>query len=95
MDQSSVPHQSIQQLMPNLLSKINNSEVIKSKLFQINFRTSGIKVLATLIYHKSLQEEWVLAAKNIQDSIENLFIIGRSKKQKVLISEEDFEMVCS
>ena len=95
MDQSSIPHQSIQQLMPNLLSKINNSEVIKSKLFQINFRTSGIKVLATLIYHKPLQEEWVLAAKNIQDSIENLFIIGRSKKQKVLIREEDFEVVCS
>jgi tRNA (uracil-5-)-methyltransferase len=95
MEQSSIPHPSIQQLMPNLLSKINNSEVLQKKLFQINFRTSGIKILATLIYHKSLQEEWVLAAKDIQDSIENLSIIGRSKKQKVLIGAEDLEVECN
>ena len=95
MDQSSIPHPSIQQLMPNLLSKINESEIIKKKLFQVNFRTSGIKILATLIYHKPLQEEWVLAAKDIQDSIENLSIIGRSKKQKVLIGAEDLEVLSS
>ena len=95
MDKSSIPHPCIQELMPNLLSKINNSELMQKKLFQINFRTSGIKVLATLIYHKSLQEEWIQAAKAIQDSIENLSIIGRSKKQKVLIGAEDLEVLSS
>jgi len=95
MDKSSIPHPSIQQLMPNLLSKINNSEPMQKKLFQINFRTSGTKVLATLIYHKPLQEDWILAAKDIQHSIENLSIIGRSKKQKVLIAEEDLEVICN
>ena len=95
MDKSSIPHPCIQKLMPNLLSKINNSELMQKKLFQINFRTSGIKVLATLIYHKSLQEEWIQAAKAIQDSIENLSIIGRSKKQKVLIGAEDLEVLSS
>ena len=95
MDQSSIPHPSIQQLMPNLLSKINKSEIIKKKLFQVNFRTSGTKVLATLIYHKPLEEEWIQAAKNIQDSLANISIIGRSKKQKVIIDEEDLELLCN
>lgn len=95
MEKSSIPHPCIQKLMPNLLSKINNSELMQKKLFQINFRTSGLKVLATLIYHKSLQEEWIQAAKAIQDSIENLSIIGRSKKQKVLIGAEDLEVLSS
>ena len=95
MDQSSIPHPSIQQLMPNLLSKINESEIIKKKLFQVNFRTSGTKVLATLIYHKPLEEEWIQAAKAIQDSLANISIIGRSKKQKVIIGEEDLELLCN
>ena len=95
MDQSSIPHPSIQQLMPNLLSKINKSEIIKKKLFQVNFRTSGTKVLATLIYHKPIEEDWIQAAKNIQDSLLNISIIGRSKKQKVIIGEEDLELLCN
>ena len=95
MDQSSIPHPSIQQLMPNLLSKINKSEIIKKKLFQVNFRTSGTKVLATLIYHKPLEEDWIQAAKNIQDSLLNISITGRSKKQKVIIGEEDLELLCN
>ena len=95
MDQSSIPHPSIQQLMPNLLSKINKSEIIKKKLFQVNFRTSGTNVLATLIYHKPLEEKWIQAAKAIQDSLANISIIGRSKKQKVIIGEEDLELLCN
>ena len=95
MDQSSITHSSVQELMPNLLSKINESEIIKKKLFQVNFRTSGTKVLATLIYHKPLEEEWIQAAKAIQDSLANISIIGRSKKQKVIIGEEDLELLCN
>jgi tRNA (uracil-5-)-methyltransferase len=95
MDQSSIPHRSIQQLMPKLLFKINESEIIKKKLFQVNFRTSGTKVLATLIYHKPLEEEWIQAAKHLQSSLENISITGRSKKQKVVIGEKDLEVLSS
>ena len=95
MDNSSIPHSCIQQLMPNLLSKINESKVLQKKLFQINFRTSGTKVLASLIYHNRLEEDWILAAKDIQDNFKNLSVIGRSKKQKVLIGEEDLEVICN
>ena len=95
MDNSSIPHPCIQQLMPNLLSKINESDVLQKKLFQINFRTSGSKVLVTLIYHKLLEDDWIKASKDIQNSLGNLSITGRSKKQKILIGEEDLEVICN
>ena len=95
MNNSSIPHPCIQQLMPNLLSKINESDELQTKLFKLNFRTSGTKVLATLIYHKLLQEDWILAAKDIKDNFKNLSVIGRSKKQKLLIGEEDLEVICN
>ena len=94
MDASDIPHQSIQQIMPKLLTAINNSEFLKNKLFQINFRTSGHKALATLIYHKPLDGDWESEALVIQNSINNLSIVGRSKKQKVLVGDEDLEINC-
>ena len=93
MDKSSIPHPSIQEIMPDLLIQINKSKLILKKLFQINFRTSGTHVLATLIYHKPLKEDWILAAKDIQDNFKNLSLIGRSKKQKVLVNKEDLEVI--
>jgi len=95
MDASDIPHQSIQQIMPRLLTAINNSEFLKNKLFQINFRTSGHKALATLIYHKPLDGDWESEALVIQNSINNLSIVGRSKKQKVLVGDEDLEITCN
>ena len=48
---------SIQQIMPKLLNKINSSEIVKFKLFQINFRAnSKNKILITLIYHTKISE---------------------------------------
>ena len=93
MDKSSIPHPGIQEIMPDLLIQINKSKLILKKLFQINFRTSGTHVLATLIYHKPLKEDWILAAKDIQDNFKNLSLIGRSKKQKVLVNKEDLEVI--
>ena len=51
--------------------------------------------MATLIYHKSLEEEWIQAAKHLQSSLENISITGRSKKQKIVIGEEDLEVLCN
>lgn len=56
----------IQKIMPILLSKINKSELLNKKLFQINFRSNiDEDVLVTLIYHKELSNE-------IKDSIKIL-----------------------
>ncbi len=95
MSVSDLPHSSIQKIMVELLPKLQSSDLIKKKLFQINFRTSGAKILATLIYHKPLEDDWKAEVLAIQDSIDNLSIVGRSKKQKVLIGDEDLEVTCN
>ena len=89
---SNIPHSSIQKVMNELLILINTNEKVKKKLFQVNFRTSGIKVLASLIYHRQLDDEWRAEALNIQNSLPNVSIIGRSKKTKVLIGNEDLQI---
>jgi len=92
MNTSNIPHSSIQKVMNELLILINTNEKVKKKLFQVNFRTSGIKVLASLIYHRQLDDEWRAEALNIQNSLPNVSIIGRSKKTKVLIGNEDLQI---
>ena len=92
MNTSNIPHSSIQKVMNELLILINSNKKVKEKLFQVNFRTSGTKVLASLIYHKQLDEEWKNEALIIQNSLSNVSIIGRSKKTKVLIGNENLEI---
>ena len=92
MDTSNIPHSSIQKVMSELLALINTSEIVKKKLFQVNFRTSGIKVLASLIYHRPLDEDWKAEAFKIQNALCDVSIIGRSKKAKVLVGDEDLEI---
>ena len=94
MDVSKIPHHSIQKIMPKLLKYINESGILKSKLFQINFRSSGSDVLATMIYHKKLKDEWSIEAKDIQAKFKNLYIIGRSKNQKITNDKENLKIIC-
>ena len=94
MDISKIPHHSIQIIMPKFLKYINNSCILKSKLFQINFRSSGSDVLATMIYHKELTDEWSIEAKVIQAKFKNLSIIGRSKNQKIANDKENLKIIC-
>ena len=94
MDESKIPHHSIQKIMPKLLKYINKSSILKSKLFQINFRSSGSDVLATMIYHKKLKDEWSIEAKAIQAKFKNLSIIGRSKNQKITNDKENLKIIC-
>ena len=94
MDVSKIPHHSIQKIMPKLLKYINESSILKSKLFQINFRSSGSDVLATMIYHKKLKNEWSIEAKVIQAKFKNLSIIGRSKNQKITNDKENLKIIC-
>jgi len=69
----------IQKVMPKLLNEINDSNSIKDKLFQINFRSNkNNKVMVTLIYHKNV-ESLVDRIKAISKKL-NIQIILRSKK---------------
>ncbi len=81
----------ISKLMPKLLDELQKDETLKYKLFACEFlnSTKG-DTLITLIYHKKLEDEWISKAKLLEKKL-NIKIIGRSRKQKVVLSKDYIE----
>jgi len=79
----------IEKRMWELLREINFSqEVLKRRLFAVEFlATSTDEVLVTMIYHRKLDEAWSHEAKILEEKL-SCKIIGRSRKQKVVLSDE-------
>ncbi len=78
----------INELMPKLLAEIRQSEILKQKLFQVEFlSTLSGDMLVTLIYHKKLAEDWLALAKPLESRL-NCHIIGRSRKQKLVLTQD-------
>ena len=79
LDTFRVARPSIQALMPKLLNHINKSNVLKTKLFQINFRSNRKnRILVSLIYHKLLDDE----IKGLADIIANILNISINLRSK-------------
>ncbi len=76
----------IYELMPKLLSHIQSNQILKEKLFTIEF-LNGRDILVTLIYHKKIDEEWQKEAKKLEEKF-NIFVIGRSRGIKKIVSKE-------
>ncbi len=71
-----------------LLNKINKIKILKDRLFSIEFLGSKSgELLVTLIYHKRLDEKWKNKAIELE-KIFNISIIGRSRKQKEILSKD-------
>lgn len=89
MDQYPVAGKEINRLMPLLLDAIRDKPLLRHKLFQVEFLTtlSG-QVLITMIYHRPLEDDWEVAAKQLQAEL-GVMLIGRSRKQKRVL-EQDF-----
>ncbi|AXH13438.1 tRNA (uridine(54)-C5)-methyltransferase TrmA [Halarcobacter bivalviorum] len=88
IDSCQIVSESIFNLMPKLLERIKNNEELKFKLFAVEFLNSTIDdMLVTLIYHKKLEESWLQEAKELEKEL-NIKIIGRSRKQKEVLSED-------
>ena len=76
----------IQEIMPKLLEKLQNDEILKFKLYSVEFLNSTTNdMLVTLIYHKRLESDWILKAKELEKELD-IKIIGRSRKQKEILS---------
>ena len=74
--------------MPLLLQALNSSAILSRKCFSAEFlTTSSGQVLITLIYHRQLDSEWEAQARALQDRL-GLSIIGRSRKQKVVLDKD-------
>jgi len=79
---------SIEKRMKPLLEAINSSDNLKNRLFSIEFlSTTTDETLITMIYHKKLDEVWQQEAKELEAKLD-CFIMGRSRKQKVVLSQE-------
>lgn len=87
IDNCLIVNKQIQELMPKLLEKINNSDVLLQRVFMVEFITSIDEVLVTLVYHKKLENEWIEEAKKIQDELD-IKLIGRSRGQKIVLSDD-------
>ena len=78
----------IAELMPTLLEEIQKNKILSFKLFAIEFLGSTTKdMLVTLIYHRKLEEDWNALAIELSEKF-NIKIIGRSRKQKVVLEND-------
>jgi len=74
-------------LMPKLLRLITKHKICY-KLFGVDFLSSSSgEIVVSMIYHKKLDEAWQKSATEIANEL-HIYIIGRSRKQKVVIGQD-------
>ncbi len=76
----------ISDLMPKILYAIKNNPILKERLFSMEF-LGAKKIIVTLIYHKKVDDIWKNEAKKLEKKL-NIFIIGRSRGIKIILSKE-------
>lgn len=85
--------EAINQLMPVLIERIKHSQILRQKIFQIDFlSTLSGELLVTLLYHRQLDDAWKGAALSLRDSLRvegfQLDFIGRARKQRILLDRD-------
>lgn len=88
LEQFPAAAQSINDLMPKLIAAAADRPLLRDRWYQCEFlATLSGQMLLTLIYHKKLDEAWQAAATQLADEL-GVFIIGRSKGQKVVLTQD-------
>ena len=88
LEQFPTASHSINALMPKLMAKIAEHDILKNRWYQVEFlATLSGEMLVTLIYHKRLDDEWVNLARDLQTQL-GIYIIGRSRGQKIVLSQD-------
>ncbi|NQY93336.1 MAG: tRNA (uridine(54)-C5)-methyltransferase TrmA, partial [Campylobacteraceae bacterium] len=91
IDQCSIVSNDISNLMPLLINCLQEKEILSQKLFSCEFLNSTTgDMLVTLIYHKKLDDKWKKEASLLEKEF-NISIIGRSRKQKEILSKDFIE----
>lgn len=83
-------------VMPRLREHLQRNEMLKRRLFQVEFlATLSGELMIVLIYHRPLDEAWEAAAQGLATELD-VHLIGRSRKQKIVIGRdwllEQFEL---
>ncbi len=90
IDACPMASQAIDALIQPLREAILLEPVLREKLYQVDFlSTLSGQMLVTLIYHKKLDDTWQACAQVLREHLPIDHIIGRSRKQKVVL-EQDF-----
>ena len=92
MEQFPVASTLINQLMPAVISYVKDKPVLRERLFQVEFltTTSG-QALISLLYHRTLDEQWTAAAEVMKDWLQKygqVNLVGRARKQKICVDSD-------
>ncbi|GAA6134396.1 tRNA (uridine(54)-C5)-methyltransferase TrmA [Oceaniserpentilla sp. 4NH20-0058] len=83
-----IASKAICELMPKLITAINEQTILKHKLFQVEYlNTLSGEMLVTLIYHKQLDDQWIEVATALKQQF-NIHVIGRARKMRLLLDQE-------
>lgn len=88
IDSWPIVHESIAQVMPQLMQAVSGNNTLTHKWFQVEFlATLSGDMLITMVYHRALDAQWEAAARQLEQDL-GVYIIGRSRKQKVVLSQD-------
>ena len=93
VDQFPAASELINQLMTALINELKPLPVLRRKLFQIDYlSTRSGKIIASLLYHRKLDDEWQQAATALRDRLRaqgfDLHLIGRATKTKIMLDQD-------
>lgn len=82
----------INQAMQKTIDFVKKNNNLRKKLFQIDYLATTTNELAvSLLYHKSLDDTWTEQANRLKETLDTFCksnIIGRARKQKVLVGQD-------
>ena len=88
VDQFPPAHPRINALMKGLRDAFMADDRLRQRLYQVEFLTTlNGEALITLIYRRPLDENWKSAATTLEQLL-GARIIGRSRKQRIVVSED-------
>ena len=82
----------INDMMSALMNELRPNRALRHKLFQVDFlSTLSGEILVTLLYHRQLDNEWILEARKLKEILSKNFkvdIVGRARKQKIIMDRD-------
>ena len=88
IESCSIVSEAIAETMPKLLDAISQNEMLRHRLYSVEFLSSSTgEVLVTLIYHKKIDEPWLHEAQKLAEVLQ-IDLIGRSRGVKLVVTKE-------
>ena len=100
VDDFPIANELINCMMKALLPLLKEQQVLKHKLFQVDYlSTLSDEILVSLLYHTPLNEEWEQAACRLKERLAEqgfcVQLIGRATKQKICLERDYADEVLS